>query len=326
MEIQLFIKKILLFFTVISLILIIISILMKLYLMPFQDISLAKSIHFFENEANSIEIIFLGDSQIYYGINPVCISLKKIIHNFGFASEPIQTTYWKIEYYFDKHALKKLRLAIINLDYRNFTSESRVGINMDYDYYKYYNYYFMDLIKYMGFRDIIKLIANRIDILRWRPYFVNNIMNKIKKPNERIMSSGYGERKYSHITKLPSIRAADTYDKKPNHMNILFYNKLINLFREHGVEVMFIMMPDRFHRSSQGEVDLKAREKEDKFVDKLIKTNFPSIRLLRYHDRYKWQSDQFSDDSHLNDKGACILGELIKEDLSRIPFLKDQLH
>jgi hypothetical protein len=295
--------------------LIIINIIIKQYLTPINDISLYKSIHYFENNKDSIKIIFLGDSQVYYGINPDCISSMKNIHNFGFPSEPIQTTYWKIKYYLDTHSLKKLQLAIINADYDNFTSEERVGINTLYDYYKYYNYYFRDIIKYMGYREIIYLIGHRIDIFRWRSYFVTLIMNKFKPPlNEQIMPSGYCERKYSRVDKIQSIEAINKYDKDPNQSIVMFYNKLINLFREHGIEIIFIKMPNHVKILSQGEIDLKY-ENEELITENIIKTKLQAIKLLNYNSRFNWRVEHFSDKGHLNSKGACILGELIKEDL-----------
>jgi ABC-type microcin C transport system permease subunit YejB len=71
------------------------------------DREMGRSRTAFERRRTDVEILALGDSRVYHGVDPQFIHPKA--HNFGFPSEPIQSTYWKMKYYLERGDLPRLR-------------------------------------------------------------------------------------------------------------------------------------------------------------------------------------------------------------------------
>ena len=131
-----FLKKLIYFVLIVLFIAVLIESVFHKFRLTNFDIALSKSINNFEEVSDDIEVLFLGDSRTFYGINPITINSKLKTQNFSFPSEPIQTTYWKMKYYFDNEMLDSLKLAYILIDEEMLTGDSRIGLQTVYDYSK----------------------------------------------------------------------------------------------------------------------------------------------------------------------------------------------
>lgn len=299
--------------------------LQKFYATEF-DSALSKSINNFEKKSNRIEILFLGDSRVYYGVNPGTINTKKTIHNYSFASEPIQTTYWKLRYYIDRQMLDSLQTVYLLFDYTMISSDSRIGLQTTYDYAKFYNNYFFQITSTMSFQEMLVLgLKTNLDIIRLKGTYENSISNAIKNiytgdnKNEIIESTGYSKRLY-HISEA-SLSKNKSYLKdldtgfaiNPKPVN--YYHKLVNLLTQKNIKVVFFDMPsakqlflkddpefyNRFHEMSQKEMNF-------------IRTEFPNTEYIKFsHAPIIWGLSDFSDRGHLNYFGANKISYLLKK-------------
>jgi hypothetical protein len=321
-----FLNKLIYFTLVIILVIILNEIAFHKFRLTNFDIALSKSINNFEEVSKDIDVLFLGDSRTYYGINPVTINSKFIIHNYSFASEPIQTTYWKMRYYFDNEMLDNLKSVYILFDESMVSSDSRIGLQTSYDYSKFYNYYFneitetMPLNKKLGFwfsinSSTIRLKSSFKTIIRNKLF---SIMRKNGK-QEIIEKSGFANRAYNIEHK--NFEREKSYMinglKETRTMNIVpvkYYHKLVDLLAEKDIRVFFYKMPStsiillKENKSVEKYFRIK-QEREEEF----IKSEFPNSAYINFSKiDIEWCLEDFSDRGHLNSKGAYKLGEYLR--------------
>jgi hypothetical protein len=87
--------------------------------------SYSQSLRFLEYRAPEIDVLFLGDSEIYYGIDPRQIEFPMGIHNFAFPAEGIIATYHKLKHYVESGALPKLHTLFLQCQPHSFDPEKR---------------------------------------------------------------------------------------------------------------------------------------------------------------------------------------------------------
>lgn len=293
-----------------------------------EDASLAESFRYFESASKDIDIIFLGNSVAYNGIDPDSIRISGYkAYNFAFNSEPIGTTYYKMKYYLDRGHLPRLKVAVVSMLYSSLIVE--YPINTFYDYSKYHDY--ADIVKTNNFKTISNAFLNRVHLIRTHSFLINNLARKLLLRNKgqdlsnqlggKLLPNGffYGTAEFTQKDlerERPNVLVPEL--EKPHQDEMFYLKRLIELFREHQIKVVFLQIPAPVFLLA-GQEELAKNKDYDLFGQKIqavLKDNFPDVPTLNY---YKldmgWKLDFFRDRGHLNARGAEFLGQHLTNDL-----------
>lgn len=302
-----------------------------------QEYYCEKSIDYFEKNDSNIDIIFLGQSQSYYGINPQYVKLmnKYKAYNFSFASEPIETTYYKLLYYMQNRYLKNLKLVIIDIS-GNILNPS--NLNTDFKYSRFYNY--LDILFNHDFYMFLKAIMSYSNIVRLRPYltdfrftFSTTALNEFIK-REHLLENGYCRRDY-YLTEYVLKNDIKNYERAykngdykngyvPNPIKIKYLNRLVSIFTKKRINVIFIITPTpAIFLGQHGKYYslVKDAERFDFYelkTEQTVKKLFPQISVFNYNNPIKsndFTLEMFSDAGHLNFNGSKLLATKISKDL-----------
>lgn len=256
----------------------------------------------------SVEWLFLGHSQILYGIDPEAIPTGEVVHNLAFADEPIATTYFKLKHYLAKGRLPELKRAWIAFDMSQLTPGEREGLRFEYNYTDVYN----DLLLNDGeFRqsttvnDWARVLLYNAYVVRSRTNLVH-IVSESRSKEDSITAHGFGSRR-SAMRRQDSAAIAATYwrdaTRTPRVLsegNIFWYNKLIGMLRARGVEVVLIRMPLVCDRA-----DTIAMHREHQRLVSVVRNNFAAVRFINCAlPEMGLSHSDFCDPAHLNAAGA----------------------
>lgn len=304
----------------------------RLFLVNFlqSEVNAGKSIESFEAGASRDDVLFLGNSYSFYGIDPDRVRLRNglISHNFSFAGEGVGDTYYKLAYYLRRQRLRKLKLVVINVDNYNFFGPA-APLNTAYPYGRFYDIpdiyrtvpafakpaLLSKLSLYRVSRQAKTLIGNRL--------FVSPVL-------ERIQPSGYSRRDYGMSAASLSAETAAYLDLERvkvfaiNPALFGYYKKLVSEFRKRNIAVIFIIVPTpAMFLPKAAQAGLLAENPADKrdFLEEKtaagISRLFPGIPVYNYQkDSTGFSIDMFSDRGHLNYKGAGVFSEKLAADVN----------
>jgi hypothetical protein len=280
------------------------------------DRNLRASIAKFESRARFVDVLFLGDSMAHFGIDPDAIPLPRLqFHNFAFPGEPPATTYYKVNYYLERGDLAHLRLAVVQLNYYSLTEDNRAGLNTDYDYSRFYDYW--DIAKHQELRQTLLAVLGRSTLFRLHTDFVGQIQFRSLDAEPEPTAAGFGVRQdFVPSTDVERQTFEDLHTRLDEpHMRIragavASYRRLVNLFRDRGIKVAFLQLPTLAVVGANDRMapDLLNAVLERRTV-RLIEHLFPGLPNINTADAgMAWQAEDFADAIHLNQTGARILG------------------
>ena len=291
-----------------------------------QDYFLKQSIESFEKKCKTIDIVFLGGSSSYYGINPKYINLRNNYksHNFAFASEPPITTYYKLLYYLQKGYLTNLKLVVIDVTHYPFSSDNT---NTLFKYYRFYNY--SDILVTAGVPLFLQFICNASNAVRLQPYltdfrfpFSSTSLDAMIE-TEHVLENGYCRRDFSYAlvhfkNGLKNLIKEGQNNHVPNTMTLKYLNKLVTMLNAKGIRIVFIMTPDTrilYDAHCVNKYDWCELKRE-----RVIKQLYKNITIFNYASPTKSRGftlKMFSDVGHLNFTGSKLLSTKISRDLNR---------
>lgn len=272
----------------------------------------------FVQKQSSIEWMFLGDSQVFYGIDPAAIPTNRKAHNFAFASEPIATTYFKIKYSLSKNYLPHLKKAWIVFDMSQLTAKARDGLRFEYDYHEIYIdrlFHDAEFRSSTTLKDWVRIILYNSYTIRSRSNLLR-IAKEMQNKEDSLTAYGFALR-HSAMSEQDSSAAVLAYKQDPNRAhhkalldnNVQYYKKLISLLQARGVEVRLIRMP-----LVSDLADTVALQQEDKELRSIIRSHFGEIRFINSSlSGIGLLHNDFYDPGHLNDKGARKLASVLGE-------------
>jgi hypothetical protein len=251
---------------------------------------------------SEIENVFLGTSHTQNGINPEFFSKKT--SNLGFAAQNIQldsAVFFKVI-----PKMEKVKNVIIELDYH------RLDEPIDKNYFRlpwYYIYYDIEVYP-INFFNKISLYSSNTE------FFNTNLWNSFKSTyKEKVVNKyGYVVKNYNdnfapmkydslEIIKTASVRLKNRHTDislKSRLSNKNRINQMINYCNQNNIKVYILSFPlFKTYR------DLKIVEKDafrKQFIDSLVKHS--KVKLLNYESSTDFNLKDFSDDDHLNPKGA----------------------
>jgi hypothetical protein len=85
----------------------------------------ARGVQDFEKQKNNVQIMFMGQSDMQYGIIPDILNYNA--YNFAASNETLLETYYKLKYYIDD--MPNLRLVVLPVSLPSFSSS--ITLRMD---------------------------------------------------------------------------------------------------------------------------------------------------------------------------------------------------
>ena len=203
------------------------------------DKEVRDSIASFENRASDIELLFLGNSQTVHAINPEFMQNSGLkIHNFGYANEPIRTTYWKVKYYLDRGLLPQLKSVFLQL-----IIYDKREIRHEYNYHKYYNY--IDIIRELDLNEWYEFTLSHLYIYRVGRNILKKIadgsVRTISKYGFRIAHDKLSDEAFNHY--INKVKNSEYEEYIIDNLNILYYKKLMDMLTGHGIRVYVYTLP-----------------------------------------------------------------------------------
>lgn len=253
----------------------------------------------FENNLNSVEVLFLGSSHTQNALNPEFISKKTC--NLAFGGQPISIDYYLLDKYIDR--MPKLKTVFFEVSPHRFYNDLDITA---WNGYIYSNLYDIDYkVKPISFSNYSLVFSNY--------KFFNSIFIDYCNPKSykyRINEYGFIVNDFNdrfHKLKYDSIRISQSYkmlhefgDDKNFRINKLFLKKLIVRCKSKDVEVVFLATP--LYKTYLDKIPADAKNEVAGLVNKYI--NEFGISKIDFSEDAKFNIHDFKNDNHLNPDGA----------------------
>lgn len=264
------------------------------------------------NNNNDIDVLVLGDSHTFYGINPEWLSQK--MYNLANVS---QTIYFD-KLLFEKHInhLPKLKYLILSVEY---TTLSQADNTQEDIWRKYFYHTQMDLdvplISWYNPKKYSLALVRKFD-KTWKSY------KDFRKEGSLIGcdSRGWGNTYLSTMDSLEIQRVSNTTAKKHEDGSMDFslnskrIQEIIDLCKERRIEVLLVNMP-----VFTGYLDRLSPEKLQKIETacEAFESKNPNVSHINFLRDLRFELTDFEDPDHLNAQGAKKCSLLINEYLEQ---------
>jgi hypothetical protein len=279
--------------------------------------SYSKKKKYLEKNIESIEVLALGSSQAFFGIDPACFSHRGI--NLADVSQTLFYDQKLTMRYANR--MKNLKLVIIPVSYFSFYFRLHNTTEGWRDFF--YNYYW----------NIKDPELPVFDLGRYSLYFLYTPQesNKYILKNFRIdllpemHPDGYaGQDSSGHLAKISESlgRARIAYHTEIMNVHeepaiVDDMKKMIQYLKDKNITVVFITMPV-FHTYSD-HANKYILASNDSITDKLC--SIAQSKYFNYFTDPRFNIDDFSDNDHLSFAGAEKLSKIIDSEIIR-PILK----
>ncbi len=276
---------------------------------------------------DSTEYLFLGDSHVMSDINPEFFPNS---FNYGIGSENTIQTYYKLQHLLNNTPCgEHIKCVILSFDLHTL-SEQRYEKWFNISFYNR----FMSYLK-LGFETgrVGEFLIKQLQTYFW-PYanqggaILQTIFNiKSERQNERLMDKGYvlhhGDlSKSPDSTQIATARRRNTFLLGPegyaiNDAILLKYcKKTVELCNSKGVAIVLMTYPISHHLSHTMLEDYTIDLPEDRY--KKLLSDGTDCQYLSYYDIYFDQAELFYDTDHLNEQGAKLFTEKVRDDLKEL--------
>jgi hypothetical protein len=269
------------------------------------------------------DLLFIGNSRLYRGINPDSISAFKA-YNFSYDGDSFLQTYYKLKY-IEEHKIN-FKYAVISADYFSF---SLLADNSNSNYYHYFNNSYKticngELKKIPVFKSdkkkensswrVYKYMDNlNDDFNQWITKNINNsaiqFIKGLKSTNadkpflkpsgQYIVNSKAGEEDFLE-------RSSDVYTPLQNYLDSILLHCTKN-----NIKVFLAMLPTRKNELKNYKHDFQ--NNIDNFYKSL--TDNKNVFYLNYKNDSTYKLEDFSDLTHFSVKGADRFSKQITKDL-----------
>lgn len=278
----------------------------------YQD-SVFKVKMFYEQEDNTVDVLVLGSSHAYQGINTAVLwrEYGMAAYDLCGAAQPLWNTYYYLEEALKTQTPKAIILDVYTIHYTDDYSETSFAIKNTYglkrsdtkkaalqasfDEEEYGRQFYFPILQYHS-------RYSDLDKTDFYPYLANRNLYKNHK----------GFYCYFKTTPIEDPQLENVaYLNKPTNKNDEYYRKILNLAKENNIPVLVTALPfsaDAYHQAYFNSAKLIAAEYGFEFY------NFFSD--YKEESGIDWSED-FADSQHLNYKGNTkitrFFGEILKE-------------
>lgn len=280
----------------------------------------SKSVDYFEADAKNTEILFIGDCQIFYGVDPKTIQTDLRIHNFSFPAEPVGASVVKLRYYLNHGWLPKLKTVVMGLTAGRLLEESsdiRIDIN---GYERYYEGW--EIASWSKLKFVQQKLFHYCRSCQLHQY-----LTKVKFDvplHEVLEPSGFSRREYTlhdgelaeHLKEI-SIESAF---KKPLDRKTVYLKQLRQMLDERGIQLVFTTLPSSSLLYKEAKL-LPEDFDRDRFsgFQGYFKEELDGVPYWDFSQRKDFQAADYSDYGHLNLKGSAKMGKLFMSVFAKAP-------
>jgi len=272
---------------------------------------------FFEEQLEEIEVLILGSSQAYRGINPDHIAFRAF--NLAMVSQSLYYDYHLLLKYIDR--MKKLKYVVVTLSY--FSFGYRMADSSE-RWRPYFYYHFWDIssstlnvwdpkyvsyIALYGRRHVLEYAINRFDV-NSNDILRNGFPNPTDDDNTHLVIDDISGKE--RVDLHHSLMKLENY-----HDNYETCSNMIALLRDRGIEVLLIRMP--VYETYSRFVNPDFVERNRAIIYELA--GIYNIKYLDFQAGNIFALSDYYDDDHLNKSGAKKLSEIINKELHVV--LKD---
>ncbi len=260
---------------------------------------------YLKNHSEGVEVLFLGSSHTYYGINPKYISQKTF--NASHISQTLDVDFQLVDDNLEN--LKSLKYLVIPVDY--FSLYTKLSESKEAWRLKNYNIYY-GLNLSVNPKDYLELLSFKfqINIERIINYYFN------KKNYVTCSDLGYGvvKRKQKDLieTGIEASKRHTADNDKYLMENIDVINDIVSLAKSKDVNVIFYTTPA--YKSYREGMDSDQYFRTIKVIDSIANAHKNCYYFNLISDD-KFKADDFRDADHLNKKGAKKLSQILNNKL-----------
>lgn len=253
--------------------------------------------HFLDKNAKNIEVLFLGNSHVHFGIDPKYITLKSF--NAGNISQSLDYDLKILEKY--QNNLKNLRFVVIAVDYFSLFSKLDSGVEAwrikNYDlYYGMHS----DFIPEHHF----EIMANqtKYNFERVKKYYLH------QKSDLHVTHLGWGteyaaalSKDLSKVGPVAAKRHRDASDEKLYKGNIKVLQAIIDFCKKKNIKLILFTSPA--YKTYSENIDAHQMKRTENALKKFSTAN-NNVRYYNLLSDSRFDSIDFYDSDHLNDVGA----------------------
>ncbi len=264
---------------------------------------------YLEKNAKDLEVLVLGSSHSYRGINPEVFSKKSF--NASYVSQTLNYDHFIFDTYKDQ--LDQLEVLVLPISYQSLFSKLEEAkeswrVKNYVLYWDYPGYPYSLVHRSELFGQPKKGISH---IKRFIDYYV------FKKDQIKSNEFGFEPRKkqVKDLIKVGKAAAARHTISKDKHLayNIGLVQEMIDFCKAKEIEVLLVTLPG-FETYTQN-LDAQQLRKMKEILAQLVTAN-PGLRYEDFLTDPRFTKDDFADADHLNEKGAAkfsnILNSIIK--------------
>lgn len=243
------------------------------------------------------ELLILGNSKTYRGINPDMFRLKA--YNFSHYNDSYNQIFFKMKYLAERK--KEFKYLVLGVDYFQFSfiSDTRNYLYGDYFEKEYMNDYTPSSV-------LVKKIEYYFSNINPRKLlaFFNEPVPPVLKDNGQYVKFGKGSE-------------SDTISRDATRLDFQlgYFERILDFCKTQNVKVFLVMLPLRKNEmKSYTETEIM---KFDNFMKGFTREN--SVYFLNYSSMDAFTANDYTDISHFNESAANRFSEMLSKDLD--PFL-----
>lgn len=241
-------------------------------------------------KAKDCQMLVLGNSRLYCGINPDAFSLKT--YNFSHNNDSYNQLYYKLKWILDKGV--RPQIVMLGVDYFQFSifSDSR-------------NYAYVPLLGKEYLKDYPKknyFFQNELVLLN-----PSTVRNMVKGPNYYQWLKPNGQYVRTGIPKETDYIKRNIKRKKVQEK---YLDKILEECKNRGIQVFMVMAPMR--EKERNQYKKEALVEFNKYLNNHLGNG---VVYLDYSNDTTYQMNDFIDFSHLNQKSATRFSKSLDRDI-----------
>ncbi len=274
------------------------------------DYSVKKNL--LEKKHSNIKILCLGNSQMYFGINPVFFN--KTAFNAAHVSEPLQMSQFILNK-FDS-GLDSLETIIISMSIFTPFSTWEPGGKGEAWRIKHYHIYYDYPIPWYDIEDRFELSnLNYNNLIRWKKALLNP--NGIVYSDEMGFGHNYLQyhtRDWENCSDAIRVHTTDNYSKSPN---VEYNRQILQQIIEKHPHANIILLTTPCWKTYTENVDQGQRHYVEK-ISSEIADQYENCIYMNLFEDSRFTAEDFADAYHLSEAGACKLTKIMNAFLNDI--------
>lgn len=263
----------------------------------------------FEDNIDKIEVLVLGNSHAFRGINPHYLGANSF--NMAYVSQSLDIDFEIIEKY--KFKLTQLKKIILTISYSTFFSK----LSDSPENWRLKNYYLYEkLNRYFSFNNSLEIMSNTFSVN------VNRLIKYYIYSQNPLQADDLGYGKYdikmnNDFTKT-GLKASKRHSKELNRFNIqaTFFDykykllKLANWCKNNGIQLILCTLPAyKSYTKNLNSVQMDLTIEYCKYLN----DNFNEVYYYNFLNDINFVKSDFFNADHLNDNGAKKLTLMLNE-------------